>query len=156
MVFVEHRVYIFCTTFWVILGTCGLYQVLSISSYDWGGDVRTVKSCGLYQDYKLLVCIKSSILIRGTLWDGPPVMEMVLWFVSRLSLVFCIKSYLVLTCWGGSTMWYIVSHSHQLLQVSFKDKLPLGNALAYDYMTRGNIYNHPYGIILLSMIWYDG
>ena len=130
MVFVEHGVYIFCTTFWVILGTCGLYQVLSISSYGWGGDARTVKSCGLYQDYKLLVCIKSSILIRGTLWDGPPVMEMVLWFVSRPSLVVfiktnglvvCINSYLFLTCWGGYTMWYIVSHSHRLLQVSFRD-----------------------------------
>ena len=56
-----------CTTSGVILstrglyqvGTYGLYQILSISSYDWGGDDCNVKSCGLYQYYRLMVCIKS-------------------------------------------------------------------------------------------------
>ena len=54
------------------LQTCGLYQVLSISSYDWGGHGCTINSCGLYQYCKLVVfiklglvvCIKSRILIE--------------------------------------------------------------------------------------------
>ena len=55
----------------------------------------------------------------------------------------------------GYTMQCITSHGQQLLQVSFRDYLPLEwFTLQCDYMTQGNTYDHRFERILMGMIWY--
>ena len=47
----------------------------------------------------------------------------------------------------------MASHGQQVLQVSFRDWLPLELfTLAYDYIAWGNTYDHRFRTILMSMI----
>ena len=60
----------------------------------------------------------------------------------------CIKS-------QGYTMWCMASHGQQVIQVSFRDYLPLEwFTLACDSMTWGNTYDHRFRTTLMSKIWY--
>ena len=83
------------------LQTCGLYQVLSISTYDWGGHGCTINSCGLYQYCKLVVCIKSRILIEHPMIYTSSYRDELVSNIRTVDLWLISIPTNILICWGA-------------------------------------------------------